>query len=62
MPKAQKRGFALLSKEERVEVSRKGGLAVQRSGNANHFTTKTSKKALKARREKQALKAAKKRK
>ena len=54
MPKAQKKGFALLSKEERVEMARKGGKAAQASGNANRFTTKTSKKAFKARKLKQA--------
>jgi hypothetical protein len=62
MPKAQKKGFARLSKEERIEVSRKGGFAVQKSGKANRFTTKTSKKALKAREAKKAEKATKKRK
>lgn len=51
MPKAQKKGFALLSKEARVEMARKGGKAAQKSGKVNRFTSETAKKAsLKAKR------------
>lgn len=45
MPKAKKKGFALLTKEARMEMARKGGKAAQKSGNANSFNSETGRKA-----------------
>lgn len=38
LPKDSKRGFGLLSPEERIENARRGGQASQRSGNSRRFT------------------------
>lgn len=45
----KKKGFALLTKEARMEASRKGGLASHAQGKGHKFTTETGRAARKLR-------------
>lgn len=45
MKEKQKRGFALLSIEERRRIASMGGIAVHKSGNAHQWTSEEARKA-----------------
>ena len=41
----KKVGFALMTREEHAEVSRRGGITCHKSGKGNKFTSETGKRA-----------------
>lgn len=45
MPEKRKMGFACLSKEKRIEIARKGGIAGHQKGTAHEWNTKEAQEA-----------------